>query len=169
MGVEEHRHQARGVGPVGYALLTVSDSRTEATDESGRVARQLLNEAGHVEQSYRLLKNDPEAVRAEVGRLLLDGAVGFIVTTGGTGLGRRDLTIEAVRPLLDKELPGFGELFRSLSHAEIGSAALMSRALGGVSRGKIVACLPGSAGAVRLALSKLLIPELRHLVREATR
>jgi molybdopterin adenylyltransferase len=163
MGVPEHRGSARAVGPVAYTVLTVSDSRTEATDDSGRLIQQVCNEAGHRLVDYEVVKNEPWRIQAAVHRFLHSPAHCLIVT-GGTGVGRRDLTVETVTPLLEKVLPGFGELFRWLGYAEIGSAAMLSRALCGVSRGKLVCCLPGSEEAVRLALSKLLLPELAHLI-----
>jgi molybdenum cofactor biosynthesis protein B len=153
---------------VAYAVLTVSDSRTEATDESGRLIQRLCNEAGHRLMDYEVVKNESWRVQTAV-RRFLQGPGQCLIVTGGTGVGRRDLTIETVMPLLEKVLPGFGELFRMLSYEEVGSAALLSRALCGVSQGKLVCCLPGSDAAVRLALSKLLLPELPHLIWVATR
>jgi molybdopterin adenylyltransferase len=143
--------------------LTVSDSRTVETDRSGPVIRHLFDEAGHLLVDAELVKNDPRRIQAAV-RRLLQGPAACVVLTGGTGAGRRDLTVDTVRPLLEKELPGFGELFRWLSYQEIGSAAIMSRALCGVSRGKVVYCLPGSEAAVRFAVGKLVLPELPHLI-----
>jgi molybdenum cofactor biosynthesis protein B len=159
MGAPDHRASARTVGAVAYAVLTVSDSRTEETDGSGRLIQQLCNEAGHRE----VVKNEPWRIQAAV-RRFLQGPGKCLIVTGGTGVGRRDLTVETVTPLLDKALPGFGELFRSLSYAEIGAAAALSRAVCGVSRGRVICCLPGSEAAVRLGLSKLLLPELPHLI-----
>jgi molybdenum cofactor biosynthesis protein B len=163
MGVPEHQAKAQAVGPVAYAVLTVSDTRTEETDDSGRLIQQLCNEAGHRLADYEVVVNEPWRVQAAV-RRFLQGPAQCVIVTGGTGVGRRDLTIEAVSPMLEKVLPGFGELFRWLGYSEIGSAAMLSRALCGVSRGKLVCCLPGSEAAVRLGLSKLLLPELPHLL-----
>ncbi|MBI4736947.1 MAG: molybdenum cofactor biosynthesis protein MoaB [candidate division NC10 bacterium] len=168
MGAPDHRASAQAVGCVGYAVLTVSDSRSEATDTSGRLIQHLLNEAGHRLLDYEVVTNEPWRIQAGVRRFLQGPALCLIVT-GGTGVGQRDLTIETVIPLLDKVLPGFGELFRWLSYGEVGSAAMLSRALCGVSRGKVVCCLPGSEAAVRLALSKVLLPELPHLIWVASR
>jgi molybdenum cofactor biosynthesis protein B len=167
MGAPDHRASA-GSDPVSCAVLTVSDSRSEATDESGPLIRRLLEEAGHRVMDCELVKNDPQRVRAAV-RRFLDGAGQCLVVTGGTGPGRRDLTVETVTPLLEKTLPGFGELFRTLSFQEIGTAAMLSRAVLGVARGKAVCCLPGSSAAVRLGVERLLLPELRHLVWGAGR
>jgi len=164
----DHEAQARGVGPVPYAVITVSDSRTEATDASGPLAAQVLDEAGHLNHGRSLVRNDAPAIQAEVRRWLHEGAR-LVVLVGGTGAGLKDLTVEAVRPLLDKELEGFGELFRALSFAEIGSTAMLSRAMLGLTQGRAVVCLPGSAAAIRLALTKLLVPELGHLLWVASR
>jgi molybdenum cofactor biosynthesis protein B len=153
---------------VAYTVLTVSDSRSEATDESGRLIQRLLDEAGHRLADYELVRNDPHQIQAAVRRFLL-GTAQCLIVTGGTGVGRRDVTIETVTPLLEKVLPGFGELFRWLGFAEIGSAAMLSRAVCGISRGKLICCLPGAEAAVRLGLSKLLLPELSHLLWVANR
>jgi molybdenum cofactor biosynthesis protein B len=156
------------MGPVAYGVLTVSDSRSEATDESGRLVQRLLAEAGHRLQDYELVRNDPQQIQAAVSRFLL-GTAQCLIVTGGTGVGRRDVTVETVTPLLEKVLPGFGELFRWLGFGEIGSAAMLSRAVCGISRGKLICCLPGAEAAVRLGLSKLLLPELSHVLWEANR
>lgn len=163
MGVAEHRASARTVGSVAYVVLTVSDSRVEETDDSGRLIQQLCNEAGHRLVDYELVKNEPWRIQAAV-RRFLQGPGQCLIMTGGTGGGRHDLTIETLTPLLEKVLPGFGELFRWLSYGEIGAAAMLSRAVCGVSRGRVICCLPGSEAAVRLGLSKLLLPELPHLI-----
>ncbi len=168
MGAHDHRDAAAGVGAVRVAIIIVSDSRTPATDESGALARRLLEEAGHQVVSHGLLPNDEAAVRLEVSRLL-EGDLDLILTSGGTGVSRRDRTVEAVSPLLEKRLDGFGEFFRRASEAEIGTAAMMSRALAGAARGKLVVCLPGSRGAVRTGLERVLLPELRHLIWELRR
>ena len=142
-------------------MVTASDSRSAETDESGRLIRDLLTAAGHRVEYYEVLPDDPSRIR----QALLDNLrnLDAIVVNGGTGIAARDSTIEVVRMLLDKELEGFGELFRYLSYQEIGSAAMLSRALAGVAAGKIVAALPGSPDACRLAMEKLLIPELGHM------
>lgn len=168
-GTREHREQATALAALRCAVVTVSDSRTEATDESGHLIRKLLQEAGHCVVAYRLLPNDQAAVTDHV-RSLLANPVDVILLTGGTGLGRKDRTIEAVRGLLEKEIPGFGELFRLLSFQEqVGTAAILSRAMCGGAGGKLVVCLPGSRSAVELALKRILLPELRHLVWELRR
>jgi len=168
VGAPDHRAAAKAVPTVAFTVLTVSDSRTSATDESGRLIRALCEGAGHTLSDYELVRNVPRAIQASV-RRFLQGKALCLVTTGGTGVGRRDLTIETVTPFVEKVLPGFGELFRRLSYEEIGSAAMLSRALCGVSRGKVICCLPGSDAAVRLGLSRLLLPELPHLIWVASR
>jgi molybdenum cofactor biosynthesis protein B len=147
----------------------VSDTRTDATDTSGRAIMELLTSAGHIVAGHRIVRDEP----GEVERVLLDqlanGDVNVIITTGGTGITSRDSTYEAIDRLLEKRLDGFGELFRMLSFHEIGSSAMMSRATAGVARGKIIAALPGSEDAVRLAMNELLLPELSHLVQQVSK
>lgn len=142
-------------------VITASDSRDEANDISGRLIRELLEAAGHNVTDYEILPDDPDRIRRAVNARLahLDG----VIINGGTGIAARDSTIEAIRPLLDKELEGFGEIFRMLSYQEIGAAAFLSRALAGVVSGKIIVALPGSPDGCRLAMEKLLIPQLGHM------
>ncbi len=161
---EAHRAHAEAVKSVRCAVLTISDTRTEETDTSGQLIRSLLSADGHSVVRYQIVRDDVWQVRKVVVSWLTDEEVDAIVTTGSTGLSPRDVAVEAIEPLLDKKLEGFGELFRSLSYGEIGSAAMMSRALAGVANGKIVFSLPGSPNACQLALQKLILPELRHLV-----
>jgi molybdopterin adenylyltransferase len=157
-----HEHHRRGAhAHMKMGVITASDTRDAASDESGRLIREMLEGAGHHVASYEVLPDTPERI-AEVVRERLHQLDGMIVN-GGTGIAARDSTIEAVRPLLDKELDGFGELFRALSFQEIGSAAFLSRALAGISGGKILVALPGSTDACRLAMEKLLLPELGHM------
>lgn len=155
---EHHRH---GHKSLKVGVLTASDSRSVETDESGRIIRELLSAAGHRVEHYEVLPDDPGRIR----KALLDHlqSLDAIIVDGGTGIAARDSTIEAVRALLDKELEGFGELFRYLSYQQIGSAAMLSRALAGIAAGKIVVALPGSPDACRLAMEKLLIPQLGHM------
>ncbi|MBX9927935.1 MAG: MogA/MoaB family molybdenum cofactor biosynthesis protein [Gemmatimonadaceae bacterium] len=168
-GVREHR-AAAAERAVACAVLTVSDSRTLATDESGRLAVERLVAAGFTVVVRELLPNDEAALTARVAALAADAAVDVVLITGGTGLGTRDRSVEAVRPLLTKELPGFGELFRQLSFQEqIGPAAMLTRALAGAINSTFVVVLPGSKAAVALASDRLLVPELRHAVRELRR
>jgi molybdenum cofactor biosynthesis protein B len=161
MSVHEHHHAAGARHHLKVAVITASDTRTTETDESGKFISELLKDAGHIIAHYALLPDDPDHIRRAVQERLADSAV--VIINGGTGVAARDVTIEAVRPLLSKELEGFGELFRMLSYQEIGSAAFLSRALAGIASGKIVVALPGSPSACRLAIEKLLIPELGHM------
>ena len=167
MGYHEHRH----LSPknVGCAVVTISDSRSEADDESGQLIQGRLRDHGHTVADYRLLKNDAAAIRATITELAGRDDVQAIITTGGTGVSHRDVTVDTIEPMLEKKLDGFGELFRQLTHQEIGTGSILSRATGGVIGGTVVLSIPGSAGAVRLAMDKVILPELGHLVREATR
>ena len=150
-------------------ILTVSDTRTEATDSSGQAIFDLLFAGGHQVTGRKIVRDEPDQVRAAIEEQLAKPGVQVVITTGGTGITSRDTTYEAITSLLDKKLDGFGELFRMLSYQEIGSAAMMSRAIGGLAKGKVILSLPGSEAAVRLAMTKLILPELGHLVREASR
>ncbi|MBL7165133.1 MAG: MogA/MoaB family molybdenum cofactor biosynthesis protein [Dehalococcoidales bacterium] len=167
MGYHEHRHLAPR--NINCAVVTISDSRTEAEDESGKLVRQRLSDNGHRVVAYSLLKNEPEAIRSKVMELVGQEDVQVIITSGGTGVSQRDVTVDTVEPMLEKKLDGFGELFRSLSYQEIGTGSIMSRATAGVIGGKVILCFPGSLGAATLVMDKVILPELGHLVREATR
>ena len=167
MGYEEHRHLSPQ--KISCAVLIISDSRDEKTDESGKLLVNSLSTAGHEVVFFAILKNEAEAIRLKLDELARDSSVQVIITSGGTGLSHRDITVETVMPLLDKRADGFGELFRALSYQEIGTGAVLSRALAGVAWGKIIICLPGSLKAVTLAMEKIILPEVGHMVREATR
>ncbi|MEO7192557.1 MAG: MogA/MoaB family molybdenum cofactor biosynthesis protein [Vicinamibacterales bacterium] len=164
MSVTDHR--AASVVGVSCHVLTVSDTRTEQSDRSGPAIRDLLERAGHLIVGHSLLPDDPVRVRAQVVELLDRGQTQAIISTGGTGVSRRDSTYEALAGLIDKELVGFGELFRMLSFQEIGSAAMLSRATAGIARGQALFLLPGSQQAVQLAMTRLILPELGHIVAE---
>lgn len=150
-------------------IVTVSDTRTPETDSSGRLISALLEERGHRVSGRTLLKDEPGDVRQAVTALVNDSSVDVVITTGGTGITARDSTFEAIDGLLQKRLAGFGELFRMLSYHEIGAAAMLSRATAGLAGRTVILVLPGSEPAVRLAMEKLVLPELGHLVREARR
>ncbi|MEZ5286222.1 MAG: MogA/MoaB family molybdenum cofactor biosynthesis protein [Vicinamibacterales bacterium] len=162
-------HHARAPRIVRCFVITVSDTRTEDTDTGGRAIIELLTAAGHVVEGRRLVKDEPVAVAALVAEQAANDHVDAIITTGGTGISRRDSTFEAVDALLEKRLPGFGELFRMLSYQDIGAAAMLSRACAGTHQDTVVIVLPGSENAVRLAMTRLVIPELGHLVGELRR
>jgi molybdenum cofactor biosynthesis protein B len=156
-----HDHEKRGRANLKIGIITASDSRTPENDESGKLIGLLLEAAGHRVDFYEILPDDGEKISAAIVNNLdnLDA----IIVNGGTGITARDGTTEVVKSLLDKELEGFGELFRMLSFQEIGAAAMMSRAIAGVRHGKFIAALPGSTAACRLAMGKLLIPQLGHI------
>ena len=162
-------HKAHAPKPVGCFVLTISDTKTPETDTSGALIRELLGAAGHTVAGAAIVRDEPAQVQQVIRQAVADPSVQVIVLTGGTGITSRDSTYEAVEALLDKRLPGFGELFRVLSYQQIGPAAMLSRAQLGVHQRRIVASLPGSPDACRLALEKLLIPEIGHLVREVNR
>ena len=162
-------HKAQAPKSVRCYVLTVSDTRTDENDTSGRAIADLLSAAGHTVAARAIVKDDPALVRATIARQLSSGDVQVIITTGGTGITSRDSTFEAVDALLEKRLDGFGELFRMLSFEQIGPAAMMSRASAGLAAGRIVVSLPGSEAAVRLAMERLLLPELGHLVQQASK
>jgi len=162
-------HQAHAPKQVRVYVLTVSDTRTVEDDTSGALARELIEAWGHVVAGSQIVKDEPAEVARVVRDLAERRAADVLVSSGGTGISRRDSTYEAVAALLEKRLDGFGELFRMLSFQEIGSSAMLSRAVGGLHRGLVVFALPGSTNAVKLALEKLILPELGHLVFEKTR
>jgi molybdopterin adenylyltransferase len=162
-------HRAAAPRSVRCFIVTVSDTRTEATDSGGRAIAEMLAAAGHEVVGRTIVRDDADLVRGTVERHLAALDVPVIITTGGTGITSRDSTYEAVSGLLQKRLDGFGELFRMLSFEQIGAAAMMSRACAGLAAGHIVISLPGSEAAVRLAMEKLIIPELGHMVEQANR
>ena len=163
MGHEEHRQEAPR--RVAVYVVTASDTRGEAEDESGRFLREAVAAAGHAVAGYRIVKDEPAEIRAALAAAAEAGA-DAVVVNGGTGIAGRDRTYEAVVGLLEKRLDGFGELFRMLSFGEIGAAAMLSRAVAGVWDGRAVFSVPGSRAAVRLAWERLIGPELGHVVRE---
>jgi molybdopterin adenylyltransferase len=165
--VAEHKQHAPS--SVRCFVLTVSDTRTETTDTSGRAITQLLTSAGHQITGTAIVRDDPALVKSTIEQQLASADLDVIISTGGTGITSRDTTFEAVDALLEKRLDGFGELFRMLSYEQIGAAAMMSRAIAGLAAGRVIIALPGSEAAVRLAVEKLLVPELGHLVQQARR
>lgn len=167
MSTAEHKSLAESHRLVRCAVITVSDTRTEASDKSGSLIRTRLLEGGHEVVFYRIVPDEPAEIRALLPDLV--GRVDAILLSGGTGISRRDNTYEAVTSLLEKTIPGFGELFRMLSYEEVGAASMLSRATAGVYQDVVVFSTPGSVNAVRLALDKLILPELKHLVWEIAR
>lgn len=162
-----HRHEESGPrAPIQVAVLTVSDTRTEETDHSGALARRAILDAGHAVFDHRIVRDEQEAVRAIVTSWLAADACEAVIVTGGTGVSSRDTTYEAISRLLEIDLPGFGELFRALSFGQVGAVAMLSRATAGIARGRPVFSIPGSPAAVELALTRLILPELTHLLAE---
>jgi molybdenum cofactor biosynthesis protein B len=165
-------HKAKAPKSVKFAVITISSSRSLETDESGKLIEGLLQKGGHQLIKRIVVKDELEDIKSGVKSLILTDAKA-IITSGGTGISTKDLTLEAIKPFLSKEIQGFGELFRHLSYEEIGSSAMLSRALAGISnwegKRKILIALPGSPQACKLACEKLIIPELGHLVWEASR
>ncbi len=167
--MSHQEHKSKGPTSVGCFVLTVSDTRTADTDTSGRAIRHLLEEAGHIVTGHTIVADEPDLVTATVRRWLADSSTRAVITTGGTGVSRRDGTFEAVDGLLQKRLDGFGEIFRALSFTEIGPAAMLSRATAGTVDAKVVFALPGSEHAVRLAMTRLIVPELAHVVQQLSK
>jgi molybdopterin adenylyltransferase len=167
--MSQAEHKAQAPSSVCCFVVTISDTRTIDTDVSGKAIADLLLAAGHKLSGRAIVKDDADLVRATIERHLIGPDVQVIITTGGTGITSRDSSYEAITSLLQKRLDGFGELFRMLSYEQIGPAAIMSRACAGVVAGRVVVSLPGSEAAVRLAMERLLIPELGHLVQQATK
>jgi molybdenum cofactor biosynthesis protein B len=164
--VSSVEHKAQAPASVACFVLTVSDTRTEANDTGGRAIRELLEAGGHSVTGHAIVKDEAAQVASLVRAQLVDSATQVVITTGGTGVSARDTTYEAVTALFDKRLDGFGELFRMLSFTEIGPAAMMSRATAGTVGRKAIFVLPGSPSAVRLAMEKLIVPELGHIVQQ---
>ncbi|WP_066172919.1 MogA/MoaB family molybdenum cofactor biosynthesis protein [Bacillus marinisedimentorum] len=162
-----HEHKAEAPDRVRCKVITVSDTRTKETDKSGKRMIEYLEENGHDVAAYEIVKDEPIPIRSAILDGCEDSRIDVILTNGGTGIAHRDVTIETVSQLLDKEMVGFGELFRMLSYTEdIGSAAILSRAIAGVAMHTAVFSTPGSSGAVKLAMEKLILPEISHVVRE---
>lgn len=170
MGYQEHEQRAQAEAPraIRCGVITISDTRTPATDTSGAAIREILTAHGHTVARYDVVRDEPAEIAALV-RELAGAGCQVILTSGGTGISRRDSTFEAIDALIERRLTGFGELFRMLSYAEIGPAAMLSRATAGLLGDTVIFCMPGSTGAVRLALEKLIIPELPHLIWEILR
>lgn len=166
---ERHRRAAAESGSVCCAIVTVSDSRTPETDESGALIRDHLERAGHRIAFYEIVQDEPERIVELLDRIVDETEARVVLFNGGTGIARRDTTYDALSRRLEKTLPGFGEIFRMLSFLQIGPAAILSRATAGVYRGRLVISMPGSPNAVRLALEKIIVPELAHLVWELSR
>lgn len=168
MGAKDHKESAE-TQVAKFSIFTITDTKTIQDDESGKLAYAILTKFGHTAVDHRIIKNDRKLIEAAIAGAV-GGEIDLVVTIGGTGISKKDLTVDSVRGLIAKELPGFGELFRSLSMKEIGTAAIMTRAtLGVTEKQKLICCLPGSAKGVKLALEGILVNELKHLVWELKR
>ena len=167
VGHEEHRRDAPDV--IAFAVVTVSDTRDEVEDTSGRLIGELVLGAGHKVVGRYRVRDEREEIESLTRELIDREEIDWIVLTGGSGISKRDVSVEALSPLIEKRIEGFGELFRYLSYIDIGSSAVLSRARAGTARGKIIVLLPGSEEAVRLAMERLVIPEAGHMVREVRR
>lgn len=161
------RHRAESSASLRFAVVTISDTRDARSDRGGPLLAERLTAAGHRVTFREIAKDEAEAITDVVRRAVAAEDVDLVLTTGGTGIAPRDVTYPTLTALFDSQIPGFGELFRMLSYEDIGSAALLSRALAGLRGGKVVFVIPGSRGAVRLAMEKLILPELGHLAGEA--
>lgn len=161
-----HEHKAKAKKSVRCFVITVSDTRDEITDTSGQTIKHFLTGDGHQTAGYQIVKDEPAQIEALLNVALGNSDVEAVIVNGGTGIAPRDGTYEVVSRFLDKKLDGFGEIFRYLSYLDIGSAAIMSRAAAGTARGKVLISLPGSNGAVTLAMEKLILPEIRHMVSQ---
>ena len=163
----EHRRDQKVTA--GFAILIVSDSRTKDTDESGKIAIELLEAEKHLTKAYDIVRNDSKEIEDAIRGYIANPDVRVILTSGGTGVSSRDMTVSTVAPMFDQTLPGFGEHFRSLSYEEIGIAAIYSRSTAGMINNKVIFCLPGSKNAVRTALTKVILPGIGHLLWEIDR
>jgi molybdenum cofactor biosynthesis protein B len=162
---DDHQQAAQSI-VARCAVLTLSDTRDATTDKSGRRIRELLEADGHVVASYQVIPDDPQRLDAILREFLDQSDCDVILTNGGTGISRRDSTVPVIEQLIEQPLPGFGELFRMLSWEQVGSGAMLSRAVGGITKGKVVFAMPGSTKAVELAMTRLILPEIRHILRE---
>jgi molybdopterin adenylyltransferase len=162
-------HRADAPDSVRCAVLTVSDTRTPESDTSGALIRDTLSFSGHRVVDYRIVADVPEQIREVLSEWIERDDVQAVLSNGGTGIAARDTTYDAISGMLEKRIDGFGELFRMLSWQEVGAAAMLSRAVAGVAGGTLIVAMPGSTNAVRLALTKLIVPELGHLVYEITK
>lgn len=167
MGIKEHKEKAKK--NLNCAVITVSSTRNKDNDESGKIICKILEDNGHKIIYYNIIKDDLILIKSAIKKLIASSEIKAIILNGGTGISKKDLTIEAVLPFIQKKLDGFGEIFRYLSYKEIGSPAIMTRAVAGIVDSKIIICLPGSKNAVKLAMEKIIIKEICHMVWEANR
>ena len=167
--MNHHIHERKRCIQAKFSILVTSDSRDETSDESGKLALDLLTKENHKVISYKIVKNNAQSILDVIKHLLEDDALDVIITSGGTGVSSRDVTIDTLAPLFEKTLNGFGEIFRNLSYRDIGEAAMVSRATAGIIGKKIVFCIPGSTKAMELALTHLILPGIGHILWEVNR
>jgi len=167
--VTYHNHDRKRRIQGGFSLLITSDSRDEKRDDSGRMARDLLTKQNHKVIEYKIVKNDPQSIIDTVKKFLKNDEIDVVITSGGTGISSRDVTVDTLSPLFEKTLNGFGELFRNLSYRDVGEAAMISRATAGIIGTKIIFCIPGSTKAMELALTQLILPGIGHILWEVNR
>ncbi|MBX3061773.1 MAG: MogA/MoaB family molybdenum cofactor biosynthesis protein [Anaerolineae bacterium] len=168
MGASDHREKA-GHAPVTLAIVTVSDTRTPDTDVNGHYLKEVFTNEGHIIGGYAIVKDEAHQVERILDEMVRIQDVRIVLFNGGTGIAPRDTTYDVIARKLEKTLPGFGEIFRMLSYEQVGAAAMLSRATAGVYRGKLVVSTPGSPNAVKLAVEKLILPEINHLAWEIVR
>jgi len=166
---EQHREIAARQGPIPLAIVTVSDTRTRENDTGGDLIEQRAVSAGHLIVFRAIVRDEPDQIGALLDRIITETSARLLLFTGGTGIAPRDTTYDVISRRIEKPMPGFGELFRMLSFAEVGPAAMLSRATAGVYRGRLVFSMPGSPNAVQVAMDKLIIPEIEHLAWEVVR
>lgn len=164
-----HNHDRKRRTRAAFSLLITSDSRDEKRDESGRMARDLLTKQNHKVIEYKIVKNNPQSIIDTVKKFLKNDDIDVVITSGGTGISSRDVTVDTLSPLFEKTLNGFGELFRNLSYRDVGEAAMISRATAGIIGTKIIFCIPGSTKAMELALTQLILPGIGHILWEVNR
>jgi molybdopterin adenylyltransferase len=164
-----HEHKAQAPKLAGCVVITCCDTRTPESDTSGYRIMHMLKDAGHSVLSYQLVKDEPSKIKSAVKKAVANKKVQAIIINGGTGIAKRDSTFEAIEGLLEKKLDGFGEVFRALTYQEIGSPAIMTRATAGTYKGRIIFSTPGSENAVKLAMEKLILPELGHILQQLSK
>jgi len=164
-----HEHKSQAPRQAGCVVITCSDTRTPQSDTSGYRIMVMLRDAGHSVASYQIVKDEPSKIKAAIKKAVKNRKVQAIIINGGTGIAKRDSTFEAIEGLLEKKLDGFGEVFRALTYQEIGSPAIMTRATAGTYKGRIIFSTPGSENAVKLAMEKLILPELGHILQQLSK
>jgi molybdenum cofactor biosynthesis protein B len=167
MGFKEHKEKS--LKKVSCVVITISDTRNEKSDKSGNIIKNFLKNESHEIVDYKIIKDEPRDIKEYLEKIINIKNIQAIILNGGTGISKRDRTYEVVKSLLEKRIDGFGEIFRYLSFKEIGTPAIMSRSIAGICNGKVIISIPGSENAVRLAMEKLILPELGHMVWEANR